>query len=63
MKDYRCKFCHKLLFKIFYNGRKADIDSSAKIVKDMFSYIVEVKCGKCGHITKFNKEEIFSHYK
>jgi len=38
MKEYRCKFCHKLLFK--YNNMDF-MDGQS---------IIEIKCSKCGKI-------------
>ena len=40
MQEYRCKFCHKLLFKV------------EKKATDLNPALVEIKCDKCKRINK-----------
>lgn len=46
MQEYRCKFCHKLLFKYRINGTLPLERIDSFIEKDG-ELAIEVKCDKC----------------
>ena len=54
MTEYRCKFCHRLLFK--YNPDTNDFEgegySEDGYKKHLRNSAIECKCPKCNKITK-----------
>ena len=50
MKEYRCRFCHKLLFKY---DKKTDIQLEKDVeVKTGIVSCLEILCPKCKYISK-----------
>lgn len=60
MKEYRCKFCHKLLFKF---NTIADVEKALIYRNDIRRYDVhidgiEIKCSKCGKYNKITEQQL-----
>ena len=57
--DYRCRKCHKLLFKVtIMGGRVEDIQKKVMVNTSLDRKQVEAKCPKCKHITLYPFEEL-----
>lgn len=58
MKDFRCKFCHKLLFKISFLGVVSEIAKNATVEHKIGQLQIDVKCPKCKKINKVTRDEV-----
>jgi len=57
LKDFRCKFCHKLLARVGLD-RKLRYYVECDVKELPYAFIVEIKCHKCRTINKIRKEEL-----
>jgi len=67
MTDFRCKFCHRLLFryldkgKLFFGTKEKYIisvkntENREHCAKIIGKEIIEIKCQKCGKINKLKE--------
>ncbi len=53
MKDYRCKFCHKLLMKY---SCKEDLMNKIQNYRHT-DFTIEIMCSKCGKINVMTEEK------
>jgi phage FluMu protein Com len=61
MQEYRCKFCHRLLFKILTDN--VFTDGFFEFEKDVVHPeepidILEIKCPKCNTINSFTSKDV-----
>ena len=58
MKEYRCKFCHKLLFRFRDNGIEFlvnyEVIKTSGLDEDLLPPEIEIKCSKCSKINQWS---------
>lgn len=57
MKDYRCKFCHKLLFRVSSFGGDIRTEEGVYINENFQDLQLEIKCPKCKRINLLTFED------